>query len=102
VAFRLFVNQFSSVLYAMVFLFMLVLLRLLLRSNLLAILAWAVLVGSPLVGEHMGIEWAGGLLRAAVLLLVLMRGGLLALAVCLYVEFNIQESRLSERKCVER
>jgi serine/threonine-protein kinase len=95
VAFRLFVNQFSSVLYAMVFLFMLVLLRLLLRVNLLAVVAWCLLVGSPLMGDHAGVEWVGGLLRAALLYVVLTRGGLLALAVTLYVEFNIHESRLT-------
>jgi serine/threonine-protein kinase len=95
VAFRLFVNQFSSVLYAMVFLFMLVLLRLLLRSNLLAVVAWCLLVGSPLVGEQVGMEWAGGLVRALVYFVVLTRGGLLALAVALYVEFNMHESPLT-------
>jgi serine/threonine-protein kinase len=95
VAFRLFVNQFSSVLYAMVFLFMLVLLRLLLRSNLLAVVAWCALVGSPLVGEHAGVLWAGGLIRALLYFAVLTRGGLLALAVALYVEFNIHESPLT-------
>jgi serine/threonine-protein kinase len=95
VAFRLFVNQFSSVLYAMVFLFMLVLLRLLLRSNLLAVTAWCLLVGSPLASEHVAIVWAGGLVRALVYYLVLTRGGLLALAVALYVEFNMHESPLT-------
>jgi serine/threonine-protein kinase len=95
VAFRLFVNQFSSILYAMVFLFMLVLLRLLLRVNVLAVVAWCLLVGSPLMGDHVGVEWIGGLLRAALLFVVLTRGGLLALAVALYVEFNIHESPLT-------
>jgi hypothetical protein len=95
VAFRLFVNQFSSVLYAMVFLFMLVLLRLLLRSNLLAVVAWCLLVGSPMIGEHAAIVWAGGFGRALVYFLVLTRGGLLALAVALYVEFNMNESPLT-------
>jgi len=95
VAFRLFVNQFSSVLYAMVFLFMLVLLRLLLRSSLLAVVAWCLVVGSPLVGEHAALVWAGGFVRALVYFLVLTRGGLLALAVALYVEFNMNESPLT-------
>jgi serine/threonine-protein kinase len=95
VAFRLFVNQFSSVLYAMVFLFMLVLLRLLLRVNVLAVVAWCLLVGSPLMGDHVGVEWVGGLLRAILLFVVLTRGGLLALAVALYVEFSIHESPLT-------
>jgi hypothetical protein len=95
VAFRLFVNQFSSVLYAMVFLFMLVLLRLLLRSNLLAITVWCLLVASPLGGEHASILWIAGFARALLYFLVLTRGGLLALAVALYVEFNMNELPLT-------
>jgi hypothetical protein len=95
VAFRLFVNQFSSVLYAMVFLFLLVLLRLLLRSRALAVVAWCFLVGSPLVGETAALVWAGGFVRALVYFFVLTRGGLLALAVALYTEYNMNESPLT-------
>jgi len=92
VGFRLFVNLFSSVLYAMVFLFMLVLLRILLRNGVLATVLWCFLVGSPLIGENVLFELGGGLLRAAILFLVLTRGGVLALAVSLYVMFNVFES----------
>jgi serine/threonine-protein kinase len=95
VAFRLFVNQFSSVLYAMVFLFMLVLLRLLLRSNLLAAAVWCLLIASPLGGEHAAILWAAGFARALLYFLVLTRGGLLALTVALYLEFNMNELPLT-------
>jgi len=92
VGFRLFVNQFSSVLWAMVFLFMLVLLRIVLRNGPLAVALWCLLVASPLVGENVWFELGGGLVRALVLFVVLTRGGLLALAVSLYFLFNILES----------
>jgi hypothetical protein len=94
VGFRLFVNQFSAVLYAMVFLFMLVLLRLLLRGNLPAAVAWCVLVGSPMIGDHMASEWVASLLRAVLLFFVLTRGGFLAFAVSLYFLFNLLETPL--------
>ena len=95
VGFRLFVNQFSSVLYAMAFLFMLVLLRMLLRNTFLAVSLWCLLVGSLVLGENPALELAGGLARALVLYLVLTRGGLLALTVTLYVFFNVLESPLT-------
>jgi hypothetical protein len=81
--FRLFVNQFSAVLFALVFLFMLVLLRVILRNQWLAMACWCVLVAGPLAGE----SWFMGLGRAAVLLLVMTRGGLLTLAVTLFYMF---------------
>jgi serine/threonine-protein kinase len=84
VGFRIFVNQFSAVLYAMVFLFMLVLLRMLLRKPWLALPLWCLLVGGPaLPGES---PWSS-LLRAVLLLLVLARGGLLAMATTLFFMF---------------
>jgi len=95
VGFRLFVNQFSAVLFSMVFLFMLVLLRLLLRNDLLAVVLWCLLVGSPMVGGNVAFEWVGGLFRAIVLYQVLTRGGLLALAVSLFFMFSILEVPLT-------
>ena len=94
VGFRLFVNQFSSVLYSMVFLFMLVLLRLLLRNDVLTAVAWCVLIGTPMIGDHFMAEWTGSLIRAALLYLVLTRGGFLAFVVSLYFLFNLLETPL--------
>jgi serine/threonine-protein kinase len=94
VGFRLFVNQFSAVLYAMVFLFMLVLLRLLLRRDVLAAVVWCVLVGSPMIGDHLVSEWTGSLIRAVLLFFVLTRGGFLAFAVSLYFLFTLLETPL--------
>jgi predicted Ser/Thr protein kinase len=95
VGFRLFVNGFSSVLYAMMFLFLLVLMRLLLRSNLLAAVPWCLVLGAPLLGEHLAIEWTGGLVHAVLLFVVLTRGGLLAFATSLYFLYCLQEAPLS-------
>jgi serine/threonine-protein kinase len=93
--FRLFVNQFSAVLYALVFLFMLVLLRVILRNQWLAMAIWCVLVGGPLVGENPALEWFFGLGRAVVMLLVLTRGGLLPLTVALFFMFSAFEVPLT-------
>ena len=87
VGFRLFVNQFSGVLYAMAFLFLLVLLRLLLRHPWAAAAAWCVIVGGPLVGEHPLAGWTAGLVRNVMMLLALAHGGLLMVAVMLFVMF---------------
>ena len=95
VAFRLFVNQFSGVLYAMVFLFMLVLLRVIVRWDWLAMALWCLLVASPMQGENLAVEWPFGLLRALALLAVLLRGGLLALAVTLAFYFTMIEMPLT-------
>src|SRR5438552_11576604 len=54
----------------------------------LAAVAWCVLVSGPLEGE----PFVSGLVRAALLLLVLARGGLLALACALFVVFSIPEA----------
>jgi serine/threonine-protein kinase len=95
VAFRLFVNQYSAVLFALVFLFMLVLLRLLFRSTAVAVALWCPLVAWPLFGQSPLVEWASGLLRALLLLVVLSRGGLLALATSLFVLFGLLEAPLT-------
>jgi hypothetical protein len=87
VGFRLFVNQFSGVLFAMTFLFMLVLLRLVVRNQWAAALLWCWLVGGPLVGEHPVTGWIFGVLRALAMLAVLTRGGLLMLAATLFTMF---------------
>ena len=91
VFFRLFVNQFSAVLFAMVFLFVLTLLRMLLRRDWLASLAWAVLMAAPIGGEGPALGWIAGALRASLLLFVLRRGGLLSLAVTLFFMFSLIE-----------
>ena len=93
--FRLFVNQYSAVLFALVFLFMLVLLRVLLRKTWLAMALWCVLVGAPVLGENLPFEWATGLARALVMLFVLRRGGLLGLTVTLFCFFNLVEAPLT-------
>jgi hypothetical protein len=91
VLFRLFVNQFSAVLFAMVFLFVLTLLRMLLRRDWLASLVWAVLMAGPIGGEGPTGGWTAGAFRAAGMLLVLRRGGLLSLAVTLFFMFSLIE-----------
>jgi serine/threonine-protein kinase len=95
VGFRLFVNGFSSVFYAIVFLFMLVMLRLLLRSSLLAAVPWCLTLGAPLAGEHLAVEWTGGLVHAVLLFAVLTRGGLLAFVTSLYFLYCLQEAPLT-------
>jgi serine/threonine-protein kinase len=95
VGFRLFVNQYSAVLFALVFLFMLVLLRVLLRKTWLAMALWCVLVGAPALGENLPVEWATGLARALVMLFALWRGGLLGLTVTLFCLFNLVEAPLT-------
>jgi Protein kinase domain len=91
VLFRLFVNQFSAVLFAMVFLFVLTLLRMVLRRDWLASLVWAAILAAPIVGEGRTIGWVAGGVRALILLLVLRRGGLLSLAVALFYMFSLIE-----------
>ncbi len=80
VLFRLFVNAFSAVLFAMVFLFILTLLRMVLRRDWLASLAWAAIVATPIAGENPTLGWVGGAFRALMMLVALRRGGLLSLA----------------------
>ncbi|HET9316892.1 MAG TPA: serine/threonine-protein kinase [Vicinamibacteria bacterium] len=89
--FRVFVNVFSAVLYGMVFLFLLTLLRMLLRRPWLAAAVWCVFLSAPLPGEDPVLGWIGGLVRATVFLAVLVRGGLLALVTALYVMFAMTE-----------
>ncbi|HYU41386.1 MAG TPA: serine/threonine-protein kinase [Vicinamibacteria bacterium] len=91
VFFRLFVNAFSAVLFAMVFLFILTLLRMVLRRDWLASLAWAAIVAAPIAGENPTLGWVGGAFRALMMLVVLRRGGLLSLAVALFFMFSLIE-----------
>jgi predicted Ser/Thr protein kinase len=91
VYFRLFVNQFSAVLFAMVFLFVLTLLRMVLRRDWLAFLVWVVFAAAPIGGEDPRLGWIAGGLRALVILLVLTRGGLLPLATALFFMFTLIE-----------
>jgi eukaryotic-like serine/threonine-protein kinase len=89
--FRLFVNQFSAVLFAMVFLFVLTLLRMVLRRDWLAFAAWAAFAAAPIGGEDASLGWITGGLRALMILLVLTRGGLLPLASALFFMFILIE-----------
>jgi serine/threonine-protein kinase len=95
VGFRVFVDGFSSVLWAMIYLFTLVLLRLLLRNNLLAGGVWCVLWAFPGMGEGFVFLWIGGLVRTVLMFLVLTRGGLLALVVTIYFWFILLEAPLT-------
>jgi hypothetical protein len=83
------------VLFSMTFLFMLVLLRMLLRKQWLAATLWCLLVGGPLVGEHPTFGWVSGMVRASFMLFVLTRGGLLMLATALFVLFVVFEVPLT-------
>jgi serine/threonine-protein kinase len=91
VYFRLFVNQFSAVLFAMVFLFVLTLLRMALRRDWLALVAWAVFAAAPIGAEDPTLGWIAGTARALLLLFVLTRGGLLPLATALFFMFVLIE-----------
>ena len=94
-AFRLFVNQYSAVLYALALVFLLVLLRSLLRLQWLAVLLWCLVLANPLHGEDLVVEWAMGGLKALVFLLALTRGGLLGAAVAMFVSFALIEAPLT-------
>ncbi len=91
VFFRLFVNQYSAVLFAMVFLFVLTLLRIVLRRDWLACVAFAVFAAAPIAGEDPWLGWAFGALRALVILFILRRGGLLSLASAFVFMFSLIE-----------
>lgn len=95
VGFRIFVNGFSSVLWAMIYLFTLVLLRLLLRNNALAATVWCVLWAFPGMTEGLPFVWASWLVRTVLMYLVLTRAGLLALVTTLYVWFILLEAALT-------
>jgi serine/threonine-protein kinase len=95
VLFRLFVNQYSAVFFAMVFLFLLVVTRMLVRSTWLAVLACCLLLAGPLQGENVAIEWLAGACRAVMMIGVLTLGGLLPLAVALLVMFSVGEVPIS-------
>ena len=93
--FRLFVNEFSAVLFAMIFLFMLVLIRMLVRNTALSMLLWCLLIAPPFQGEDPLVEWWAGAWRAVIYLLLLTRGGLLCLAVGLFYLFVMVEFPLT-------
>jgi serine/threonine-protein kinase len=93
--FRVFVNVFSAVLYGMVFLFVLTLLRMLVRKPWLAAAIWCVMVSAPLPGEDPVVGWLGGICRSLLMLAMLVRGGLLALVTALYVLFALAEVPLT-------
>jgi predicted Ser/Thr protein kinase len=95
VGFRVFVNLFSAVLFGLVFLFLLVLLRMLLRSTVLAAILWCLLLGGPIGGEDPAVGWAAGVLRTLVLLVLVTRLGLLGLVTCLFFMFTGAEAVLT-------
>ena len=86
------VNAFSAVLYALVFLFMLVLLRVVVRKQWLAAILWCLILAPPLRPADPVIEWIDGGVRAIVLLAVLTRCGLLAFATALFFMFMTFEA----------
>jgi hypothetical protein len=69
---------------------MLVLLRVIVRRDWLAMTLWCLLVAGP-QGQNLLVEWPLGLLRAVALLVVMLRGGLLALAATLIAMFTMIE-----------
>jgi serine/threonine-protein kinase len=85
--FRVFVNQYSAVLFGMVFLFILALLRMLVRKAWLAAILWCLVMSTPNGFEHPIL----GAIRAFVMLGLLLRGGLLPLVVALYVVYSALE-----------
>ncbi len=91
VAYRAFVNLFSAVLFGMVFLFVLTLLRMLVRNPWVAAAIWCALLSAPQAGDDPLAGWIGGFVRALLMLAVLLRGGLLALVTALYVMFGLME-----------
>jgi hypothetical protein len=95
VLFRLLVNPYSAVLYGLVFLFILVLLRMLLRNGLLAALAWAFIVAGPMPAESSELVWVASGLRAVVYFVTLTSGGLLRLVVTLFCLFSLIEAPLT-------
>jgi hypothetical protein len=95
VGFRLFVNQFSAVLFGMVYLFILVLFRLVLRREWLAMAAWCLMMGAPLGGEEPVVGWTAGFVRALLTLLVLRKCGLLGLIVALFFMFMTFETQMT-------
>jgi serine/threonine-protein kinase len=87
VGFRLFVNLFSSVLFALAFLFILVLLRVVVRKQWIAALLWCVLLAAPIRPGEPALEWIYGGLRALLLYMLLMRCGLLAFVSAFFFMF---------------
>jgi serine/threonine-protein kinase len=95
VGFRLFVNLFSCVLFALALLFLLVLLRVIVRKQWIAALLWCVLLAAPVRAGEPSLEWIYGGLRALTLYMLLMRCGLLAFAAAFFFMFNTFEALLT-------
>jgi serine/threonine-protein kinase len=93
--FRLLVNAHGAVLFALVFLFLLVLLRMLLRNGFLAALVWALIVAGPIPGDNPAFGWIAGVVRGTVCFIALTRGGLLRLVALLFCLFNLVEAPLT-------
>ena len=93
--FRLLVNQYGAVLYGLMFLFLLVLMRMLLRNGVLAALAWGFVVAGPVPDADPQYAWTSSALRAALYFVALWRGGLLRLVVTLFVLFSLVEAPLT-------
>jgi hypothetical protein len=93
--FRLLVNQYGAVLYGLMFLFLLVLLRMLLRNGVLAALAWGLVVAGPIPEEDPQYALVSSVLRAVAYFVALTHGGLLRLVVTLYCLFNLVEAPLT-------
>ena len=90
--FRLFVNAFGAVLYSLSFLFILVLLRVVVRKQWLAAVLWCVMLASPIRAGYPAIEWVSGGVRAVTFLVLLSRCGLLSLATALFFMFTTFEA----------
>jgi serine/threonine-protein kinase len=95
VVFRVFVNLYGAVLYGLVFLFMLVLLRVLLRNSWLAAIAWCLLLAGPITDENGTVAWVAGALRALALFATITTGGLLRMVVALFCLFSLIEAPLT-------
>jgi serine/threonine-protein kinase len=95
VLFRLLVNSYGAVLFGLVFLFLLVLLRMLLRNGVLAVLAWALVVAGPIPDDNPQFAWIAAGIRATVCFIALTRGGLLRLVAVFFCLFNLLEAPLT-------
>ena len=93
--FNLFVNLFSGTLYALVYLFALVLLRVIFKKDWIAAVVWVVLVESAIAGEGPLIGGLAGTLRGASYLLVFTRCGLLGVTATLFTLYSLIEVPLT-------
>jgi hypothetical protein len=95
VLFRLLVNSYGAVLYGLMFLFLLVLLRMLLRNGVLAALVFALVVAGPNPEDNPEFGWIVSGVRAAIYFVALTRGGLLRLVAALFCLFSLVEAPLT-------